>query len=123
MSKIRIGIVGSGGMAGSHAERFSGLDVAEVVAIASRNTQTGAQLAEQYGVEFVPDWQELVKRDNLDGIVICTHNDSHGEIAIAALRADKHVFTEYPLASLIDEAETAIELAKSRGRVLRASHS
>ena len=41
MSKIRIGIVGSGGMARSHAEQFAGLDAAQVVAIASRNVQTG----------------------------------------------------------------------------------
>jgi predicted dehydrogenase len=123
MSKIRIGIVGSGGMAGNHAEQFAGLDAAEVVAIASRNVQTGAQLAKRYDAEFVPAWQDLVERESLlDGVVITTHNDSHGEIAIGALGADKHVFTEYPLARSIDEGEQAFELAKSNKRVLRISH-
>ncbi len=122
MSKMRIGIIGSGGMARHHADRFSELDATQVVAIASRNAQTGAQLAKTYGAEFVPNWRELVQRDELDGVVICTHNNSHGEIAVAALRADKHVFVEYPLARSIDEGEAAIDLAKSNRRVLRVSH-
>ena len=72
--------------------------------------------------EFVPSWDDLVERENLDAIVITTHNDSHGEIAIGALGADKHVFVEYPLARSIEEGEEAIELAKSNQRVLRISH-
>ena len=54
--------------------------------------------------------------------MICTHNDSHGEISLAALQADKHVFVEYPLASDVSEGEEALRLAKKRHRVLRVSH-
>ena len=122
MSKIRIGIVGSGGTAQSHAEQFAGIDAVQVVAIASRNVQTGTQLAQQFDAEFESDWQHLVGREDLDGVVITTHNDSHGEIAIDALDANKHVFTEYPLARSIVEGEKAIALAKSKQRVLRISH-
>ena len=57
--------------------------------------------------------------DDINGVVICTHNDSHGEIAIAALKADKHVFVEYPLATNVNEGELALHLAKTRKRVLR----
>ncbi len=123
MSKIRIGIVGSGGTGERHADKFAELEAAEVVAIASRNPQTGTALAERHGAEFVPDWKALVQRDNLDGIVICTHNDSHGEITIMALRSNKHVFTEYPLARSINEGETAVELAQANQRALRINHS
>jgi biliverdin reductase len=122
MSQLKIGIVGSGGMARHHADRFSELDTAEIVAVASRNAQTGTAFAQKYGVEFVPDWRDLVRLDTLDGVVICTHNDSHGEIAVAALTADKHLFVEYPLARSISEGESALELAKSKERVLRVSH-
>ena len=123
MSKIRIGIVGSGGMAAHHAERFSAIDAVEPAAIASRNPDTGRRLAQKHQMEFMPDWQALVQRDDLDGIVICTHNDSHGAIAIAALECDKHVFTEYPLARSISEGERAVALARTRRRALRISHS
>ena len=109
-------------MARSHAEQFAGLDAAQVVAIASRNVRTGTHLAQTIDAEFVPSWEDLVERENLDAVVITTHNDSHGEIAIGALGADKHVFVEYPLARSIDEGEEAIKLAKSNQRVLRISH-
>ncbi len=122
MTKIRIGIIGSGGMARHHLARFAPMETAEVVAIASRNAGTGSRLAAEYETVFTPEWYRLLERDDIDGVVICTHNDSHGEIVLAALQADKHVFVEYPLASDVGEGETALELAEKRGRVLRVSH-
>ena len=122
MTKIKIGIIGSGGMARHHLDRFSPIETAEVVAIASRNEQTGSQLAAEHKAVFVPDWHHLVEREDIDGVVICTHNDSHGEIVLAALQADKHVFVEYPLASDVSQGEAALELAGKLSRVLRVSH-
>ncbi len=123
MSKIRIGIIGSGGTGTRHAERFSEMEIAEVVAIASRNPETGTALADQHGAEFIPDWQTLVQRDNIDGVVICTHNDTHAEIALTALHCDKHIFLEYPLARSINAGEAVVEVAQSNQRVLRINHS
>ena len=122
MKKIKIGIIGSGGMARQHLARFSAMETAGLVAVASRNEQTGTQLAAEHKTEFIPEWQRLVEREDIDGVVICTHNDSHGEIVLAALQADKHVFVEYPLASDVGEGEAALQLAEARGRVLRVSH-
>ena len=122
MTKIRIGIIGSGGMARHHLARFSAMESAEVVAIASRNEETGSQLAAEHETVFIHEWHRLLERDDIDGVVICTHNDSHGEIVLAALQADKHVFVEYPLASDVGEGEAALKLAEKRGRVLRVSH-
>ena len=122
MRKIKIGIIGSGGMARHHLARFASMETAEVAAIASRNQQTGSQLSAEHKAEFIPEWHRLVEREDLDGVVICTHNDSHGEILLAALQADKHVFVEYPLASDVSEGEAALQLAEERGRVLRVSH-
>ena len=109
MSKIRIGIIGSGGTGTRHAEKFSEMETVEVIAIASRNAETGNALAEKCGAAFIPDWHALVPRDNIDGVVICTHNDTHAEIALAALRCDKHIFLEYPLARSIDAGEAVVE--------------
>ncbi len=122
MTQIKVGIIGSGGMARHHLTRFAAMETAEVIAIASRNRQTGAQLATEHKTAFMPEWLPLVERDNIDAIVICTHNDSHGEMAVAALQADKHVFIEYPLASDVSQGELALRLARERGLVLRVSH-
>ena len=123
MTEFQIGIVGSGGAATSGAAQFSKIDAVNTVAVASRNHHTGEELARRNGAEFIPEWQNLVRRGDIDGVAIFTHNDSHAEIAIAALEADKHVFVEYPLARSIDQGEAVIRLAKSKKRVLRVSHS
>lgn len=123
MSKLRIGIVGSGGAAKSGAEQFSKIDAANVAAVASRNHHTGEKLARRHETEFIPDWRNLVRHTDVDGVAIFTHNDSHGEIALAALEADRHVFVEYPLSRSLDQGEAVIKLAKSKNRVLRVSHS
>ncbi|MCY4571006.1 MAG: Gfo/Idh/MocA family oxidoreductase [Candidatus Poribacteria bacterium] len=120
--KIKIGIIGSGGMARHHLTRFASIPDTEIVAIASRNEQTGTQLAKKHETVFIPEWNRLVEREDIDGVVICTHNDSHGEMMLAALQADKHVFVEYPLASDVGEGESALQLAEKRGCVLRVSH-
>ena len=123
MSKIRIGIIGSGGTGSRHADKFSEMETTEVVAIASRNPETGTALAESHGAEFIADWQALAECDDLDGVVICTHNDTHAKIALEALHHDKHIFMEYPLARSIDAGEAVVELAQSNERVLRINHS
>ena len=122
MTKIKIGIIGSGGMARHHLARFASIPDAEIVAIASRNEQTGTQLAKAHKTVFMSEWDRLVEREDIEAVVICTHNDSHGEMVLAALRSDKHVFVEYPLASDVGEGEAALRLAEARGRVLRVSH-
>ena len=122
--RIRIGIVGSGGMARSRAATFSSLEGCEVEAIAARNRATGEELASEHGVELLDDWQSLVSRQDLEAVAICTSNDSHAVIARAALEAGKHVFMEYPLARQAGEAQQLVDVAgQQSGCVLRVAHN
>jgi len=121
--QLSIGIIGSGGMANHRAERFSSLEGCQLKAVASRNRETGHILAQKYSIEYIADWQELISREDIDAVVICTHNDSHGEIAVAALEQDKHVFMEYPLARDIAQGERAVALAQQKRKVLRLTHA
>ena len=123
MQKIRLGVVGSGGMATSRMEAFSRLDGFELVALAARNPQTGPPLAQRYQVALHADWQELVAREDVDAVLVFTPNESHGPIAIGALEAGKHVFAEYPLARRLEEGERLLELARTSGCVLRMTHN
>jgi predicted dehydrogenase len=68
--------------------------------------------------ETVTDWRELVARDDVQLVDICTPGDTHAAIAIAALEAGKHVLCEKPLANTLAEAEAmaaAAERAAARG--------
>ena len=122
MAKIRIGLIGSGGMASHRAAQFARLATCELRVIAARNPDTGPTLARQYQVPLCPDWRDLIAREEVDAVVICTHNESHGRMAIAALEAGKHVFIEYPLAASMQEARQLMALSCSSGQVLRVAH-
>jgi biliverdin reductase len=83
---------------------------------------TGRVLASRHGVEYVERWRHVVARDDVDAVFVTTHNDSHAEIAGAALETGKHVFVEYPLATTVEEADRLIALATGAGKVLRVGH-
>ena len=122
MEVIRLGLVGSGGMAAKRAASFAALKGFRLIALAARNQGTGAELARRHGLELLGNWEELVQRPDVDAVAVCTPNDSHGPIARAALEAGKHVFLEYPLARRLEEGEELVRTARSTGRVLRVAH-
>ena len=122
MDTIRIAVVGSGGMAKRRAQLFTQTEGFELTAVAARNPDTGPPLATQYGANLITDWQTLQDRKDVDAVVICTHNESHGQIAISSIEAGKHVFTEYPVARSVEEAKRLESLAEASPVVLRVAH-
>lgn len=116
---LRVGMVGYAFMGAAHAQgwrnapRFFDLPVdIELTAVAGRNAVAVAAAAERFGFASAEtDWRTLVERDDIDLIDICTPGDSHAEIAIAALRAGKHVLCEKPLANTVAEAEEMAAVA------------
>jgi predicted dehydrogenase len=85
---------------------------ARMVAVAGRDPAKVAAAADRLGWEgHTTDWRELIHRDDVDAIDICTPGDSHAEIAVAALAAGKHVLCEKPLANTVDEAMAMVEAA------------
>jgi predicted dehydrogenase len=102
------------------APRFFDLPLApELTALAGRNPNGVRAAASKFGWDSVhTDWSELVERDDIDVIDICSPGNTHAEIAIAALEAGKHVLCEKPLANTVAEAErmtSAAEAAAARG--------
>ncbi len=109
-------------MAKSRISSFSCLDGCEIVALAARNAETGTALSKEYEIPYRPDWRELLNQNDVDAVIICTNNDSHGTIALAAINAGKHVFLEYPLARSLEECNQLVKQVESTGRVLRIAH-
>ena len=122
MSDLRIGLVGYGKMGRAHSQayvtvpRFFDHNTRPVLAaICGRNRDSAERVAGQFGWGSVEtDWQRLVQRDDIDLIDVCTSNDLHSEIALAAIRNGKHVVCEKPLAldaalahQMLEEAEHA----------------
>ena len=128
-SEVRVGMVGYAFMGAAHSQAWRTVNRvfdlparAAMVAVAGRDAGKVAAAADRLGwAEAVTDWRELVARDDIDLIDICTPGDSHAEIALAALAAGKHVLCEKPLANTVAEAEAmTAAAAAARAHGVRA---
>ncbi|NOU88314.1 gfo/Idh/MocA family oxidoreductase [Paenibacillus sp. LMG 31460] len=119
-SKLRMGIVGAGNIFQfSHAKTLMEHEEVEVVAICDINRARAEQVAQKLGVALCfEDYKELLLRDDIDAIDICTPNVYHSIISIAALQAGKHVFCEKPDAVNPAEAQKMADAAKASGKIL-----
>ncbi len=120
---LRVAIVGSGGMAVARAERIAARSDMDLVAIAARNPETRAALAERFGVEHTQDWESTVARTDVDAVIVTTHPDTHAPMGAAALAAGKHLFSESPLALTPLDASRLLRLADEGGLVIRVGHT
>ncbi|MEU1389866.1 MULTISPECIES: Gfo/Idh/MocA family oxidoreductase [unclassified Nonomuraea] len=116
---IGVGMIGYAFMGRVHSQAwrsvgaFFDLPLAPRMAVlAGRSKEQTAAAAARLGwADVETDWRELVRRDDVQIVDICTPGDSHAEIAIAALRAGKHVICEKPLANTVAEAEAMVAAA------------
>ena len=119
MSALRVAMIGHGFMGAAHSVGwrqapavFSLPRDVEMAVLVGRNAEKTAAAAAQWGwAESATDWREVIARDDIDIVDIVTPGDSHAEIAIAALRAGKHVLCEKPLANSQAEAEAMADAA------------
>jgi predicted dehydrogenase len=116
MKTYRFGIVGSGFMGRTHLEAIKRLPNAQTVAVTGGSRAPG--LAQRYGIEFVADKAALLRRPDLDAIVITTPHHLHAEEALIALEAGKHVLVEKPLATTPEDCDRMMAAARRSGVAL-----
>jgi predicted dehydrogenase len=124
-SKLRVGIVGMGGISrDQHLPAWAKVPLAEVTAIAdvSEEALQKAGAMAPHARSF-HDWKDLIARDDLDVIDICTPNALHAPIGIAALKSGKHVLCEKPLASTAAEVRALRDAAQDNGRLVMAAQN
>jgi predicted dehydrogenase len=114
---LNIGLIGYGFMGRTHsnayrqAPKFFECDIEPVLkACCARNEENIKAFAENWGYEsYETDWKKLIARDDIDAVDICTPNNLHKEIAIAAAEAGKMILCEKPLAMNTEEGEEMCE--------------
>lgn len=120
--KLKVGIIGCGGIArGKHLPSLSKLDTVEVVAFCDFYRERAEELAVEYGgkgVKVYADYHELLKDSSIDVVHVCTPNNYHYDVTIAALEAGKHVMCEKPMAKTAAEGRLMVEAAKRTGKKL-----
>ncbi|WP_214711814.1 MULTISPECIES: Gfo/Idh/MocA family protein [unclassified Exiguobacterium] len=116
---MRIGIIGTGGIAKTaHIPQYIAAG-ADVVAVMNRTRERGEAVAEQFGIERVYETvEEMLVTEQLDAVSVCTPNALHKAQVIAALEAGCHVLCEKPPAISAREANEMLAAARKAERTL-----
>ena len=113
---LNIALIGCGRISKNHFEAIAQQEDAQVVACCDIIPERAKEAAEKYNIPFgTTKYEEMLKRDDIDLISICTPSGLHPEHGILAARAGKHVLTEKPMACRIEEADKLIKACDEAG--------
>jgi predicted dehydrogenase len=123
-SKLRIGIIGSGGIAqGCHMRGYESMpDLCEMVAVCDVNPETANTAAQKFNVpKTYSDYRQMLAQEGLDAVSVATPNAFHKQPTIDALNAGLHVICEKPLAMDAAEARAMCSAARDSGKILQVA--
>jgi predicted dehydrogenase len=131
MRRLNIAMIGHRFMGKAHSNawrqvaRFFDVPCEPVMkVVCGRDRAEVEKAARVYGWEqAATDWEEVVAREDIDLIDICTPGDTHRPIAVAAAREKKVVFCEKPLANTLPEAEAMLEAVRANGVIHMLCHN
>lgn len=117
MKKLRLGIVGAGRIGNVHAQSITyHIPEADIVAVTDVNEEAAKKLAERFGVpKYSTNYRDIVDDPTIDAVLVCSPTPTHAGIAIAAMRAGKHVFCEKPVDLTIEKIRETARVAKEAG--------
>lgn len=116
MEPIRIGMLGSGSIARTHADALKQVPQAKITHVYSRNMRNAEMFAKWKGIDNFTDDHRAVIEADLDLVLICLPNDLHAPMAVLALTAGKHVIVEKPLALSLEQAASIAAAADQSGK-------
>lgn len=121
---IGFGIIGYGYWGPNLARVAAETDDCRVVAIADGSPPALVRAAKRHPTSrFVADWRSLVDAPDVDAVVIATPVDTHYDMALAALKAGKHVLVEKPMTESSEQSQRLIDEAARRGLTLMVDHT
>ena len=116
---MKLGIIGCGGIAQAHCRAMSEVQGVQIVAACDILEEPMKRTAERWGIERTYfDYNELVKQEDLDGVLVCTPTAVHAGPSIAALEAGKHVLCEKPMEASRKAATEMVQAARKTGHIL-----
>ncbi len=121
---MRIALAGAGAFGIKHLDGLAEIDGVTVTSIVSRRQEQAEEVARKYGVEHAStDLGEVLARDDVDAVILCTPTQMHAGQAIATMRAGKHVQVEIPLADSWPDASDVDRTARETGLVCMVGHT
>jgi len=124
--KLRIGLIGCGGIMGAHINNYRAIKQAGIAALADvkkeQLTATVAKHPELEGIAQFTDYRKMMEEVELDGVVIATPHSSHFDQITACLKGGLHVLVEKPMVCTVQHASQVVRLAEKTGKVVMISY-
>ena len=120
---IGVGIIGTGRISGAHARAAQSVPGARLVAASEVDEARGRAFAEKFGCAVLPDYHDLLARDDIQVVVLALPHFLHCPVALDAAAAGKHVMIEKPMADTVEECDRMIEAAAKHGVRLFTAHT
>jgi len=117
VDKVRIGVVGVGGMGQGHCAYMHELDVGELTAVCDNAPDVAQMVGEKHKVPYFTTPRDLMDSGLVDAVLIATPHYFHPPIAIDAFKRGLHVLSEKPIAASVKEASRMIRAADRAGKV------
>ena len=122
MDKLKVAVVGNGGISGVHLRGYSLNPDVEIYALCDINEERLNRRGDEYHVDparrFTDVNEMLAACSEIEAVSVCTWNAAHAQCAIAALNAGKHVLCEKPMAMTVEEAEAMKAAAEKNNKLL-----
>ncbi|HEX3827767.1 MAG TPA: Gfo/Idh/MocA family oxidoreductase [Sporichthyaceae bacterium] len=121
---MRIALAGAGAFGIKHLDGLALIDGVTVTSVVSRRQEQAEEVARKYGAAHAStDLDEVLARDDVDAVILCTPTQLHARQAIAAMRAGKHVQVEIPVADSWADAQAVNRVAQETGLVCMVGHT
>ena len=109
MKTYGFGIIGCGMISDFHSAAIADIKNGKLVAVSSRKAENSQRLVDRYSIQAYSDYNEMLNRDDIDIVCVCTPSGAHMEPAVAAAEAGKHVIIEKPLEITLERCDAIIE--------------
>lgn len=121
---MRIALAGAGAFGEKHLDGLKLIDGVEIVSVISRRADQAAKVAAKYGAKHSgTELSEVLKRGDVDAVILCTPTQMHASQAIACMDAGKHVQIEIPLADSWADAQAVLDKQKETGFTCMVGHT
>ena len=119
--EIRVAFIGTGFISHRHMKVWAHIPQVKVVAAANRSEQALKEWGARYGIDekdLYTDFREMLKRDDIDAVDVCVHNNLHAPMAIAVMKAGFDCYLEKPMSASYYDSKLIYDCAKATGRKL-----
>jgi predicted dehydrogenase len=124
VSKIKVGLLGGGGIVDAHIRGYrTYADAIEVTAIADVVDETARRRAAELGATAYTDFRLMIDEADLDAVDICLPHHLHAEAIVAAAQAGKHILCEKPLCLTVQQADEVQRVVSTAGVTLMCAHN